>query len=349
VISGRAQCLVCAVAIYVPILGRGEGSARAAAFTVSLEYSAAAPGCPDAVEFKSLVTARLGHDPFRESAPDHVLVRIAPRDGAMDGRIEWRDSAGKWAGDQTFAVTGSHCPRLARAIGFALAVQIQLSTRTGAAGRDVNAAAPEQTAPPPEAAPAGPMVSPVGAIASTEPRAAPAGTSHPPSPALRPGPTFAIGAGASVGFGMSSAPVLLGRLLGAAEWPHASLELAAEVSRPATTRRPDGAGFSQQHLLAGAAACVVVTRWRACLVANAGEVRMAGENIDRPTSARARVVETGARIGVVQRLGRVAFLGAHADGLANLVRWTATLDQVPVWTAPPFAAALGVEAGLRFP
>ena len=50
-----------------------------------------------------------------------------------------------------------------------------------------------------------------------------------------------------------------------------------------------------------------------------------------------------------QGLGRRAFVSAHADGLVNLTRWTATLDQVPVWTAPRFAATLGVEAGVLFP
>ena len=54
---------------------------------------------------------------------------------------------------------------------------------------------------------------------------------------------------------MSSTPVLLGRVLGSLAWQHVSVELAAEASLPTTTRRSDGAGFSQQHLLASAAAC----------------------------------------------------------------------------------------------
>jgi hypothetical protein len=75
---------------------------------------------------------------------------------------------------------------------------------------------------------------------------------------------------------------------------------------------------------------------------------MAGEDIEHPTSAQVPVVEVGARIGVVQGLGRRMFLNAHADGLTILTRWTATLDQVAVWTAPRFAAALGVDVGVRF-
>src|SRR5437762_681388 len=83
---------------------------------------------------------------------------------------------------------------------------------------------------------------------------------------------------------LSSRAVVLGRMLGSVGWRSLSFELAAEASLPTTTRRPDGAGFSQQHLLASTAACAVLARWSACLLAKAGAVRMAGENIDRPTS-----------------------------------------------------------------
>jgi hypothetical protein len=148
---------------------------------------------------------------------------------------------------------------------------------------------------------------------------------------------------------MSSRPILLGRVLGSVGWRTLSFELAAEASLPTTTRRTDGAGFSQQHLLASTAACALLTRFSTCLLAKAGEVRMAGENIDRPTSATVPIVEVGARVGVVHRLGRRLFVGAHAEALANVTRWTATLDQVPVWTAPRFAAVLGIDVGVRSP
>jgi hypothetical protein len=276
------------------------------------------------------VIARLGYDPFVESAPEHVLVRIEPQDRALDGRIEWRDASGKWAGEQTFPSVTTDCPRLVRTMGFALAVQIQLLAKAAAAP-DANVAAPAVTTAPP---PPEPIVASATAAGQ--------------SPAHAPRPAFAVGAGPAVGFGMSSGPVLLGRLFGAVAWPRVSLELGAVVGVPATTRRADGAGFSQQPLLASAAACATATRWRGCVVANAGAVRMAGE-IDRPASATVPIVQTGFRAGVIQRLGGHAFLSAHADGLVNLTRWTGRLDQLPVWTAPWFAAALGLDAGVQFP
>ena len=76
---------------------------------------------------------------------------------------------------------------------------------------------------------------------------------------------------------------------------------------------------------------------------------MSGENIDRATSANVALIQTGIRSGIDQHLGRRVYLNAHADGLINLTRWTGRLDRVPVWTAPRFAAALGVDVSLLFP
>ena len=171
---------------------------------------------------------------------------------------------------------------------------------------------------------------------------------QPPSPPA-PRPAFSVGVGSAVGFGISSSPVLLGRVLGGVAWSRLSIELAVEVSARSVTRREDGAGFSQKHLLLAAAGCAGGAPWSACVVAKGGEVWMDGRDIDRPASATAHVFEAGLRLGAVRHLAKRVFLTAHVDGLAALSRWTARLDEVPVWTAPRFAATVGVDAGVRFP
>jgi len=319
--------------------------ARAAPLTVRLDY-AAGPSCPDVAAFKAGVVARLAYDPFSESASDHVLVRMDSRDAAIDGRIEWRDAGGNWTGEQTFSSATADCPHLARTMGFALAVQIQLLARAAAEA----AAKPEAAAEPPSPSDATPPRPPPPVAAPPPaPPAVPtvADVGHPDDGETRS--ALSAGAGPAVGFGMSSAPILLGRVFGALEWPHASVELGALASLPATTRRADGAGFSQQHLLASAAICGTLMRSNACAVLNAGEARMAGENIDRPTSANVAIVQAGVRAGMKQPLGPHASLSVHADGLVNVTRWTARLDAVPVWTAPRFAATLGLDLGVQFP
>ena len=340
----RARPLVSAgVILCVSLLVAAERQAGAAELSVRLEYEAG-PSCPEAAEFRAVVVGRLGYDPFVETAPDHVLVHITPRGSAIDGRIEWRDSGGTWAGDQTFPAVSTDCVRVARSVAFALAVQIQLLAKTREAPAEVGATAEPPRLPPAAAAPIADKPASAPIAASEPPTASPVAAA---STSSRPG--LAIGAGPAIGFGMSSRPVLLGRIFGALAWPRVSLELAAEVSLPATTRRADGAGVSQQHLFVAAAACAALSRWNACLLARAGDVRMAGEDIDRAASADVAVLETGARLGFVQPLGPRTFLNVHADGLGRLIRWTARLDQVAVWTAPRFAASLGVDAGVRFP
>jgi hypothetical protein len=346
------------------MFGPSPGRACAGLFTVDLDYQSAA-GCPDAHEFEDLVDGRLGYDPFSEKASDRALVRIARQDGLLNGSIEWRDAAGKWLGDQTVPQASGDCQLLARTLALALTVQIRLLATT--ASRTSRASSSMSTGPPPGAAPSKFAASRSPGPKSAAPQPAPPKSVQllPPAtpspdqpsnargnarvPARGPGPAFSVSSGPSVGFGMSSRPILLGRVLGSVGWRTLSFDLAAEASLPTTTRRADGAGFSQQHLLASTAACALLAPFSACLLAKAGEVRMAGENIDRPTSAMVPIVEVGARVGVAQRLGRRLFVGAHAEGLANVTRWTATLDQVPVWTAPRFAAVLGIDVGVRSP
>jgi len=347
VIVERTRRAVYVAAVCLSLLSAAESPARAAGFLVKLAYEAR-PGCPDAAEFASIVIARLGYDPFAETAPDHVLVRIAPHGSAIDGRTEWRDGEGRWTGEQTFPSVNTNCPHLARVMAFALAVQIQLLANRREPASPGGTAADQTPLPSPAAAPP-PVEAAIAPTASGPPPTVPGAADVPPPPVEAPHPSFDVGAGPAVGFGMSSTPILLGRMFGAIAWPRTSVELAAEVSLPATTRRADGAGFSQQHLFLAAAACAPRAPWTGCVLARVGEIRMAGENIDRPTSAEVPVLEAGARVGYIHRLGSRGFWEAHADGLARLIRWTATLDKVPVWTAPRFAASFGVGAGVRFP
>ena len=220
---------------------------------MTLDYDGGV-GCPDVQDFEAAVRARLGYDPFAQAAPDHVFVRITPGVDAIDGHIEWRDSTGRWAGDQTLPMATKDCRHLVRALAAALAVQIQLlaTTRDPGGTDPPTSTGPQSTGPPPEASTPQPVPPPaVARSSSSEPPAATLETKPSASSKARgQGPVSAMGAGTSVGFGMSSGPVLLGRVLGSLAWQRVSVELAAEASLPTTTRRSDGAGFAQQHLLA---------------------------------------------------------------------------------------------------
>lgn len=330
------------------MLGPSISRAQGAPYTVGLDY-AGGPGCPDAQAFAALVSAQLGYEPFVDEAPDRVFVHIVSRDAAMEGRIEWRDLNGRRVGDQSVPMPSKDCRHLARALAVALAVQIQLLATTTVPDDTTQRANSSKRLPEASTRPIAPD-SPIVPTSQSERGATALGmelsTSDTPP---RPRPVFAMGLGCAIGVGMSSIPVLLGRLLGSLAWQHVAIELAGEVSVPTTTRRADGAGFAQQHVLASAAGCAMFAPWSTCLLTKVGEVRMAGKDVDRPSSAVAPVIETGARVGIGHVFGRTLFVSGHLDGLANLIRWSAALDRVTVWSAPRFSTAVGIDAVVRFP
>ncbi len=333
---GRKVLLVGAVTVTSPLLARAEIAGAPVIFPVALEYTTD-PACPDVDAFKAIVIGRLGYDPFRDDAPNRAFVRFAARSRGIEARVEWRDASGRWTGDRTFPSRTDDCQELARAVGFALAVQIQLQAIVNS-----------PPSPLPEAEPAAaPPSPPAVAPAAVEPQrdTGIAVAAEPASGGTRP--AFGLGAGASVGVGLSSGPMALGRVLGTLAWLHTQLELAVEIGLPATTRRADAAGFSQQELLVSAAACGVLSRLSACALAKAGQIRIVGE-IDAPLSPSGPLVQTGLRLGVTQPLGGRAYVSPHLSGLVNVTQWTVTLDHVAVWTAPRFAATLGIDLGIHF-
>jgi hypothetical protein len=340
-------CFVCVAAVCLPLLAHGEGEADAGAFAVALEY-ASVHGCPDVSEFKAIVLDRLGYDPFLVNAPDRVLVDIVSRGSAFEGRIERRNAEGKWAGDRTFPSRSEDCGELGRAMAFALALQIQFSTRASASQGENKPAAPtepDKTTEPVASAPPTSMAVKPDSKVREDTAALTKGTTSRDQQAR---PTLAAGAGASGGFGLSSTTVPFARGFGSVAWQHLSLELAGEVAWPTTTRREDGAGFSQQQFLIGLAGCGLLQAWSACLLAKTGGMRVVGKDVDRPRSSTGPILETGLRVAVQLRLGRYLYLAARADGLINMTSWRVTLDQNLVWTSPRFAATVGLDFGVRF-
>jgi hypothetical protein len=296
--------------------------ARSVVIAAQLDYQAA-PGCPTAEDFEAIVTQRLGYATFHAGAPNVVLVRIESGGRTLEGHLEWRSETGGAIGEQTFPSRTGDCAELARAMGFALALQIQLMA----------ASAAEVPTPPPVAPP------------SVQLEAKPPQEHDGEAPQ---GPALLAGAGAFAGVGLASGATGVGRLFAAAAWPRLALELGGEITLPTTTRRADGAGFSGQEFLAALAGCAVRLRWSGCAVAKAGTLRVTGQSVDVPLTASGVVVQTGVRVAFSQPFGERTFLIAQAEGLGRLTRNTVTLDAQPVWAMPRFAALLGINLALRF-
>ena len=342
-----------------PRLAGAELSTDEQNFSAAIDYVAPS-GCPDAAALEAVVIRRLGYDPFRADAPNHVLVLILARGRTLEGRLEWRDAAGQWAGDQAFPTHDDDCASLARNIGLALAVQIHLLGTTQSSRPPSQPPSNAPTAPAPNSStgdssrqpgPGAPRNRSAGERREAERREADNGASaEGGAPLGEPGGSasaaFVVGLGASVGFGLAPDPLPLGRLFAGVAWPSVSLELAGEASSRVNAVREDGAGFAESLVLASAAACALHEPLHLCAVTKGGVVHVEGRNIDVRGSTSGAVFELGLRLGGRERLGHGIFIAERAEGLLNLTRWSGTLDRIPVWTAPRVALTLGIDAGM---
>jgi len=329
--------LVSPAVLVLAILGMQRAAhARAVVVATQLDY-VATPGCPSAARFEAVVVGRLGYDPFRADAPDRVTVRIEAAGRTLEGGLEWHDAAGSVIGAQTFPSRTGDCDELTRAMGFALALQIQLMAAT--AGETRPPQAPPTAAPATVLAPAPPVTpSPATQIEMPGP-----GRNDQPR-----GPFILVGAGASAGIGLASDPVALGRLFGTVQWSHVAVELAGEATAPSTTRRADGAGFSQEEFLASLAGCGVRAALSLCALGKIGGFRVVGQGVDVPLTASGLLMQAGLRLTASHTFGHRTYIIGRAEGLGRVTQGTVTLDSIPVWSTPRFAALLGIDVAFRF-
>jgi hypothetical protein len=347
------QAVTVAVCLVGPVRSaRAQGVATTPPLSVTLEYDVPST-CPNEREFRSIVSQRLGRDPFVEAAANRVFVLVSPADERISGELVWRDNAGNSRGAQHFPSRTNHCAQVIQAMGFALAVQIQLLETE-------EVASPKPSNPEAASAAAAASASPSAPPAPAPPKAV---TSAPDRPSVEQGappavvrkpnshgaaPIWAVGGGGAVALGMAAELVPEGRVFAGLRWPVAAVELGLEVSAPVTTRRADGAGFSQWYVLASAAGCGLVGRLSACAVLRAGSLRVSGRDIDIANSASTALVQSGLRLALSQHLNQSLLLSLHSEGLVNLTRWSTTLDGFPVWSAPRFALDSGLDLVVLF-
>jgi hypothetical protein len=231
-------------------------------------------------------------------------------------------------GERTFPSRSRNCGELVQAMGFALAVQIQLM------GVESSGTSSLATPAVTRATPTVPSVDARRDIlASVSPS----------------GPTIAVGVGASVGIGLAPSANAVARLFGSVAWSRVAVELGAELSLPSTLHRPDGSGFSEQIMLGSLAGCGLRPPWSVCLVTKMGAIRVGGEGVTLPATSSGVFVQTGLRLAATVGLGRRAQIAAHADGLAAVTRGIVTLDSTEVWSTPRVSTNLGMDFGVRFP
>ena len=165
-----------------------------------LDY-VAAPGCPSVSPFRS-GRHRAASDTMRSARTRRTGSSCAsnPLVEALEGRLEWRDATGEAIGEQSFPSRTGDCDELMRAMGFALALQIQLMAATVAEVRSAPPPAPATTPRSRRAGTAAVNRAPAGGPDPKHGDRASDTTRH------RGGPSVLVGVGAAAGLGVELGP-----------------------------------------------------------------------------------------------------------------------------------------------
>jgi hypothetical protein len=313
---------------------------------VDLKYEVdpALHGCPSADDFRNMVVQQLGYDPYLADATLHVVVRAQTTERGIEGSIDWNAPMQKRVGERRFTSRSRDCQELIVAMGFVVAVEIQLlatdlGTEPDSAPQAANAATSNPHA---EAEP------------STARPPPPEQTRTPPPmeiPSSARGPSLwstIAGMGASAGLGLGPTVIAQGRIFLQLRRRDASVELGAEASLPTTTHQTDGLGFRQNLVLGTIAACGHHGLASACVLGKFGQIRVRGLGVDNPASPTGFIAQAGPRLAVTLGLGEQLLLVGHADGLVLLTPWTVDLNGTALWAMPRFGAALGIDLAARF-
>jgi hypothetical protein len=308
---------------------------------VDLRYEADAnlTGCPGDSDFRALITGQLGYAPFRSDAEQTVVARALGGVRGVEGFVEWRDAAGNVHGLRKLDSDGGDCAALARAMSFAIAVQIQLLAEEEAAA----STAAKKPVEAPESAP------------SAQPAPSPKRIRH----EVGTGDTgrangrgarteLMIGGGMALGFWIAPRTAVEGRVFaGALRGPFA-LELAAEASLRDRYVTSPARGFEQQVILGSVAACGVLRPLLGCVVNKWGRLAVRGFGVDVPRSSSGLIAQVGPRVMLSEHLGS-RFAGAlRVEALATLAPWRVTLNEREVWKTPLVSVSLGADFAALF-
>jgi hypothetical protein len=349
------------VAVVMGVLERFSSAEPANALYVSLDYEVEGSDerCWDEQEFRRAVAQSIGYNPFRSGAALSVDVHVGASAALVDGRVEWRNAEGASMGERRFRAKDGDCAALLTEMSFAVGLQIEL-LRPRQKSSAPTAPVPG-TATPSTSATSTPAPSPRGtqppkkppteqpAVSKTPDGAAPErDLSASASSASAQDWRFWVGLGPSLAFGAAPSVTGHGRLFAGARLGWLSLELGAEGTLEVTRRESDGSGFTQRLIGGSAMACGHVRVLVGCVIGKAGQLRIAGLDVDQSFSPTAPVWQAGIRLGAQWEPSDVWFFTPHVDALALLTPRVVELNEVTVWDMPTLSVLAGIDVAGRF-
>ncbi|MFI5288044.1 MAG: hypothetical protein ACHQ17_00260 [Polyangia bacterium] len=323
----------------LPNRARSDEAGRARAHLLYVR-EAGAERCPDETQLRAEVAARLGYDPFSESAPSTISVTIRAGARGLKARIELVDRTGEVTGARSLTAPEPDCVALAEAVELAVSLAVD----------------PLRFVNPP--APAAPVIVPPAPAATPPPESRPAPIAPPPAapkPIAPPRPRSerevrwrlgagalaALGAAPTVNFGFTASAGVRG--------PHWSVDLEGRFDLPAgqPTGSVNATGSVETALyLATALPCFHVRLFSGCALLALGAQTADGINLPVTRKSASLFAAAGARAGIEVPLIPKLELALAADLLAAITRTRYTADgasgPTTVFDTPPISGAFHV-------
>jgi hypothetical protein len=304
-----------------------EASAEAQR-SVRLDYArgAGAAECPEEAELESIVSARLGYDPFSVEASRLISVRVARQGTVLVAHLDVESGASR--GSRDLASPNRDCRELIDSLAVAIAVGIDPSSLSRAP------ASPPAPSPLPPPAPL--VVAPPIAGAELPKSETPSPNHDPVRLHTGLGPTVSFGAAPSTNLGIA--------VQAGARWRAISLGIEGRADFPVSRAAVGGGDVSASLLVGSVLPCAHRGIFLTCLMMTFGAMRASGEGVTNPLRDTKFYAAAGGRVGVeIPAWGAVA-VGLHGDLVAPLTEITLRLNDRDVWTTPNVSAVLG--AGL---
>lgn len=304
---------------------------------MTYETDAALDACPSEARFGEMISEQLHYDPFRSPGQYKVVARARATGQGMLGVVEWYDAAGERRGERELHYEGNDCSALARALSFAITVQIQLLAKEHETAAKATESPPAPAVVPAPTAPSRPEEEDARRKRNEQPDRA------------QPRWQIMVGAGPAAGFGLAPRFVVTGRVFAAVRYEAFVLELGAEASLPSRHTTEPGKGFEQRLVVGSLAGCALFGTVSGCLVSNVGRLDVTGFGVDIPRSPSGTIAQVGPRIALTNLMSS-QWLGAlYVEALATLFAWEVTLNQREVWKTPPVTLSVGADLAFLVP
>jgi hypothetical protein len=323
----------CLVGLALVLMTRAAGAdPPLAQATLSYERQKGAEECPDESALREQVARKLGYDPFRAEAAQHVSIVLAGGPKGLHARITMADSSAAspaaTASRQLDSGPGG-CDELVQSV--VLAVSLAIDPLSFAHPR----APASEGAPPAPNPPAAPEAEPKAETKAATPDA--------PAP-WNVGLSLAGRVGAGLVPAVSAGPVIEA-YLARKHWALVA-QAGADLSTSSDTPAGGTAGVKGSLLRAGVGVCGVVSWVLLCARVDAGALEGSGTTAETSGATIYSDIALAPRLDLPLR--RDFHLNVGGDLLAPLTPTKLRVTSTSSWTTPAIAGTLQLGLGYWF-